>query len=272
MTYYAVHTGHNPGIYMTWDNAKKETDGYTGAKYRAFKNIKDAEYFVIHGVLAPVKIAEGTQPSLKISGASATETMVLETLPVKFTNLRSSSPVGVSAPVDTSFTDLSKLLKIYKSHSNYCPTDSSVHIYTDGSTIGNGKKSATGGYGVFIPGTSTVKERLITRRMVNGKITNGVAELKAMLCAMEEINTINQRGGKFIIHYDSTYAADVITGKKLAKVNLELVTKCKETLEECSAKCEIVFQHVYSHTGKQDLHSIGNEIADKLASGNLGSP
>jgi ribonuclease HI len=269
MTYYAVNTGHNPGIYMTWDNAKKETDGYTGAKYRAFKNIKDAEYFVIHGTLPPF-ISKSSSSTSTSSYPVASNNAILESLPVKFTNLKGRGtvvPVSQIQTIETSHADLSKLLSIYKSHINYCPSASIVHIYTDGSTIGNGKKSATGGYGVFIPGTSAVTERLITRRMVNGKITNGVAELKAMLCAMEEINTINQRGCKFIIHYDSTYAADVITGKKSAKVNLDLVTKCKETLAECLEKCDLVFQHVYSHTGKQDLHSIGNEIADKLAAG-----
>ena len=106
---------------------------------------------------------------------------------------------------------------------------------------------------------------------MNGKITNGVAELKAINRALEEILQIHievkqELSFTFIIHYDSTYAADVITGKKSAKANLELVTAGKDLLKECSAlRIRVSFEHVYSHTGKQDLFSLGNELADKLA-------
>ena len=225
MTYYAVHTGHNPGIYMTWDAAKKQVDGYPGAIYRGFKNIKDAENFTLHGD-APEK------PKV----ASVQEV------------------INLTVP---------DILSKYKQHSDYRHDDTVVHIYTDGSTIGNGTKHATGGYGVFIPGKDYVKERLIVRKLVHGKITNGVAELKAIITALDEIvkDQVNT-SLEFIIHYDSTYAADVITGKKAAKANLDLVNKGKELLALCT---RVKFEHVYSHTGKQDLHSLGNEIADKLA-------
>jgi ribonuclease HI len=157
------------------------------------------------------------------------------------------------------------LVTRYKKHADYSPSSPVVHIYTDGSTIGNGYKHATGGYGVFIPGTDFVAERLIIQEMVTGKVTNNVAELNALLRALEEIAAM-PAGLKYIIHYDSTYAADVVTGKKSAKANLELVQKCRAQLQACrDLNLDVEFKHIYSHTGKQDLHSIGNEVADKLA-------
>jgi ribonuclease HI len=302
MTYYAVHTGHNPGIYMTWEAAKKEVDGYQGAVYRGFKNIKDAEYFTVHGTLAlnlnvasapslppsaaanhvplPVKMVSfsagvGSKfqqlPQMKLPSPPTTQ-MKLPSSPTTQMKLPSPPTTQMKPQMKPPQHQLSTLLTKYKKHIDYLPAKPVVHIYTDGSTIGNGRKNATGGYGVFIPGTTSVKERLITRELINGKITNGVAELKAMMRALEEILLIDIEVDEdieleFIIHYDSTYAADVVTGKKAAKANLELVQSCRALLAECVERVSVEFQHVYSHTGKQDIHSIGNEIADKLAGG-----
>jgi ribonuclease HI len=263
MPYYAVHTGRTPGIYMTWDAAKNQIEGYTGAVYRSFKNILDAEQFLLHG-----------KPSNPNVFKSPVTTQY--TLPVKFSSpcAAASSPETQSPETQSPETPspesrLTSLVSAYKKHKDFKAHSNTVHIYTDGSTLGNGKKGATGGYGVFIPGTIHVKEILFMREMVHGKITNGVAELKAMCRALEEIllidlNVTSNIELEFIIHYDSTYAADVVTGKKQAKANAELVQKCKSLLAECS-HLNLDFQHVYAHTGKQDLHSLGNEIADRLA-------
>ena len=270
MTYYAVHTGHNPGIYMTWETAKKQVDGYQGAMYKGFKNIKDAEHFVRNGNLFTIKTEEPAAQPIP------NKDVTLSTLPVKFTSISRSPPAKQQETAklnlaSLTLTPIEKLLAKYKQHPDYQPSKQVVHIYTDGSTIRNGSKHATGGYGVFIPGTSHVKERLIARELMNGKITNCVAELKAINRALEEILQIHievkhELAFTFIIHYDSTYAADVITGKKSAKANLELVTAGKDLLKECSAlSIRVSFEHVYSHTGKQDLFSLGNELADKLA-------
>lgn len=44
--YYAVRHGHQPGIYRSWSDAKKQVHGYSGAVYRSFKNLKDAQSFM----------------------------------------------------------------------------------------------------------------------------------------------------------------------------------------------------------------------------------
>ncbi len=46
MKVYAVKKGKNPGIYNTWDECKKEVEGYKGAEYKSFNNIKDATDFL----------------------------------------------------------------------------------------------------------------------------------------------------------------------------------------------------------------------------------
>jgi ribonuclease HI len=373
MTYYAVYIGHNPGIYMTWDAVKKEVDGFPGAVFRGFKNIKDAEYFTLKGELPAFnfkddKDKDKSAASLTSPATEATLNLKFAPLPIKIKPLikikqaigvkepiigvKEPISIGVKEPISigvkepiigvkepirgikepirgvkepirgvkepirgvkepirgvkepiravkssravevevevevevagakapicntTSTGALLKLVSKYKNHPDYDPESTLIHIYTDGGTIGNGRKDATGAYGVFIPETYWTKERLISRDMVSGKITNGVAELKAIIKALTEIMLIDVEVDsdielEFVIHYDSTYAADVITGKKGAKANLELVQKGKQLLKECTQIASVEFEHVYSHTGAQDLHSLGNVVADKLAEGTL---
>ncbi|XP_058103506.1 uncharacterized protein LOC131247081 [Magnolia sinica] len=40
--YYVVLVGRHPGIYFTWDDARVEVEGFSGARHRAFKNWKEA--------------------------------------------------------------------------------------------------------------------------------------------------------------------------------------------------------------------------------------
>ena len=42
MKFYAVKNGRVPGVYRTWDDAKKQVDGFSGAEYKSFENITDA--------------------------------------------------------------------------------------------------------------------------------------------------------------------------------------------------------------------------------------
>ncbi|XP_058103629.1 ribonuclease H-like isoform X1 [Magnolia sinica] len=40
--YYVVLVGRRPGIYLTWDDARVEVEGYNGSRHRAFENWRDA--------------------------------------------------------------------------------------------------------------------------------------------------------------------------------------------------------------------------------------
>jgi ribonuclease HI len=44
--YYAVKIGKNAGIYRTWEECKKQVEGVSGAVYKSFKNLQDAELFI----------------------------------------------------------------------------------------------------------------------------------------------------------------------------------------------------------------------------------
>lgn len=40
--FYAVKEGRNTGIFESWGDCRKQVDGYSGAKYKSFKNKEDA--------------------------------------------------------------------------------------------------------------------------------------------------------------------------------------------------------------------------------------
>lgn len=44
--FYAVKAGYVPGIYKTWDECKKQVDGFPGALYKGFASKKEAEDFL----------------------------------------------------------------------------------------------------------------------------------------------------------------------------------------------------------------------------------
>ncbi|MGN0342831.1 MAG: viroplasmin family protein [Roseburia sp.] len=44
--YYAVKVGKTPGIYRSWDECKAMVDGFSGAKYKSFASLKEAEAFL----------------------------------------------------------------------------------------------------------------------------------------------------------------------------------------------------------------------------------
>lgn len=44
--FYAVKKGVVPGIYQTWDEAKKQVDGFSGAAYKSFKSLNEAESYI----------------------------------------------------------------------------------------------------------------------------------------------------------------------------------------------------------------------------------
>lgn len=44
--YYAIQVGKNRGIYSTWDECKAQVDGFSGAVYKSFGTLSEAEKFI----------------------------------------------------------------------------------------------------------------------------------------------------------------------------------------------------------------------------------
>jgi ribonuclease HI len=133
------------------------------------------------------------------------------------------------------------------------------YVYCDGSCIHNGLPNAKAGIGIYF-GDNDPRN---VSECISGN-TNNIAELTAMMRVYDIVN-----GEPHCIVSDSKYALLCVGsyGKKCESSgwpnipNKELVKKLYYTYKDTSFQ----FLHVYAHTNKKDIHSIGNQHADQFA-------
>ena len=164
-------------------------------------------------------------------------------------------------------------------------------VFTDGSTINNGKRNAKGGIGIFFEDESP--DNVGEEFNINGKTSNNICELEAVRRA---INIIIKKkefksNDKILICSDSAYVIDCITkwsntwekngwmrrnkgGKKVPVKNVELIKEIKKLYYQYT----IQFKHIKAHRNLSDeikkssleyKEWYGNKMADELA--NIGS-
>lgn len=142
------------------------------------------------------------------------------------------------------------------------------YVYTDGACSNNGKKNALAGIGIFF-GIGDIRN---LSKKVEGKQSNNTAELSAIIETYFIIQHDIENGKKIAIVSDSEYAIKCVSsyGEKCSKKgwsdvdipNKELVKNAYEIYKD---KSNIQFIHIKAHTNKTDIHSLGNDNADKLA-------
>ena len=142
-----------------------------------------------------------------------------------------------------------------------------MYVYTDGACSNNGKPSAVASIGIYIGPNDS---RNVSRR-ITGKQTNNVAELTAIIEAYNIMKKDILSGKQITICSDSRYAIKCCTdyGKKcsadwdtLEIPNKDLVRHAYELFCDLD---NVMFMYIKAHTGKTDVHSLGNAEADKLA-------
>ena len=139
-------------------------------------------------------------------------------------------------------------------------------VYTDGGCSRNGQVGAKAGIGVYFSETDA---RNCSER-IDGKQTNNTAEIKAIIKAADILKRELLAG--FIVHIysDSQYAIRCCTtfGEKQDLAgwppipNLSLVKQAYQTFKGIE---NVSFRYIAAHTGQNDIHSRGNDGADRLA-------
>jgi len=152
--------------------------------------------------------------------------------------------------------------KIEDKNSNDTPD---YYVYTDGSCLNNGKINAVAGIGIFF-GIDDIRN---VSRKIDGKQTNNAAELTAIIETYYIIENDLRNGKRVTIVSDSEYSIKCVSsyGEKCEKngwmtdiPNKELV---KTAYELYKNQQNIQFIHT-------DIHSIGNDHADRLANRMIG--
>ena len=142
------------------------------------------------------------------------------------------------------------------------------YVYTDGSCSNNGRDNALAGIGIFFGRNDN---RNISKKL-EGKQTNNTAELSAIIETYYIIENDILNGKKIAIVSDSEYAIKCVSsyGEKCYNKgwNVDIPNKelVKTAYEMYKDKLNIQFIHIKSHTHNTDIHSVGNDNADKLAS------
>ena len=145
--------------------------------------------------------------------------------------------------------------------------------YTDGACKNNGSKKAKGGIGIHFSDSNKITINDISERLIHEKQTNNAAELMAILRCLE-LCYVNVIQGEIYIYSDSEYSIKCITvwypewikkniyhGKK----NIDLLHKIMNLYHIL----DVELIHIRAHTGLNDIHSLGNEMADRLAVSSL---
>ena len=205
MPYYAVAKGKKTGIFTTWSECAESVKGFSGAIYKKFDKMSDAESFI--------------------------------------DNHRKPNTA-------------------YKEEHDY-------YVYTDGACSNNGKTNALAGIGIYFGENDP---RNLSERLVEGKQTNNIAELTAILRAYPIIENDIILGKHIAIVTDSEYAIKCVAsyGEKCHKEgwkkdipNKDLVKRVYELYHDKRECIQLI--HIKAHTSQTDTHSIGNDGADRLA-------
>ena len=247
-TFYAVHYGRTPGVYLSWPECQAEVKGISNATYKKFSTRNEAETFVRHGY----------NKTLKRSYPST-----IYTIP---TPTKESSSVALwpfAPPFD------------------FVPNHT---VYTDGgyrrvTVAGTKKTSKIASIGVFFGkhDPRNISVRVGTQHIgKHTKQTNNVGELCAILEALRVLDVeIFIKDERILIGTDSQYAIRCATtyGAKCAPggikanytniPNRELVLALHKKV--LAAEGRIQFLYIPAHTSGDDEHTIGNRAADALA-------
>lgn len=259
--FYSVFKGIKPGVYNTWDECKNQVDGFKGAKYKKFSNYQQAQKYSQTGQIKMLN-QKPLDSFFKSNTNSSQEIKI---------NVEEQVTIIQSDDNDTKNKKQSNDFKKLFSQNN-----DKINIYTDGSCHNNGKRNAKAGMGIYF---GPDDNRNVSEKIV-GLQTNNVAELSAIIMAIEIVIPELESGSEVNIYTDSKYSIKCCSnyGKKCFQnnwkkpdgniiPNLELVKKAYALFEKYK---NIELHHVKAHTGRDDEHSIGNENADRLANESLG--
>lgn len=279
--FYAVRKGRQIGIFSTWNEIEPLIKGYSGSQYKKFLLFADAVNYIKEA------IGNETYEELTKKSPSITVPVPVPSLPPP--PLPPPAPLGKNKKERATrnkrddesenkndeeelkelkeLTELESMIMEY--FLAYEHKRSLTYVYTDGGVKGNGKKHAFGTCGVFFSDLDIVP---LSFKLTGDKITNNVAELTAIKAGLESTMHIKH---KIIIFTDSQYSRDSLTKYYPAWMKNGWKLRTGEPVKNADLIKEIIslirpnvqFEWIRAHTEKDDLHTIGNRIANYLADG-----
>ena len=234
MPFYAVANGRTIGIFLNWNDCNNSVKGYKNALYKKFDTKEEADNFI------------------KVNEKNIDDTNIDDTN----NNIKNHNNI-------ISFFD--NITINSKDANSFFNPD--YYVYTDGACSNNGRDNALAGIGIFFG----INDNRNISKKIEGKQTNNIAELSAIIETYYIIENDILNGKKIVIVSDSKYAIKCVSsyGEKCYKKNWNVDIPNKELVktayEMYKDKLNIQFIHIKAHTHNTDIHSFGNDNADKLA-------
>lgn len=246
MVFYAVANGRTIGIFLNWNDCNNSVKGYKNASYKKFDTKEEAENFI----------------------QSNNNNSEISEIKIKKQNPITSFFDSVNSKENKKDIEIEN-----KEKENITDFIPEYYVYTDGACSNNGKSNALAGIGIFF-GTNDIRN---VSKQIEGKQTNNIAELTAIIETYSIIENDIINGKKIAIVSDSEYAIKCVSsyGEKCFKngwnvveiPNKELLKNAYEIYKD---KLNVKFIHIKAHTNNTDIHSLGNDHADKLANMAIG--
>ena len=250
--FYAVVKGRRPGVYNSWSDCENHIKGFKGAHFQKFKTEQAAIHFI------------------KNSGGNKKGPPVKQTKLSQFFNITPPpNKKSVVKSVNHKQTSTIKKNVAEFTKSDFIPD---YYVYTDGACSHNGRKNAKAGIGIYF-GDNDVRN---TSERVIGRQTNNTAELTAIIKTFYIIKNDLNMGKKVCIASDSQYSIWCATtyGKRMSKDNWRKDIPNKKLVQKIyelyGNNHRVAFKHVRAHTSNTDIHSVGNDHADRLANEAIG--
>lgn len=208
-----------------------------------------------------------------------------------------NNPPVIEAPKkDISVTNTSLILRESGSNDPAPLTASTLWLFTDGGSSGNGKEHCKASWAFYITDGCNVVESYggVEEKQIPGEIfksSNNRGELSALLNGLDFIsrNLSKFEFDSIIVVSDSEYSINCLDSwaekwlanpakyKLSEKKNLDLIVPAKEALDDIRAKFILTFKHVNSHRsepndteGEEWFIWKCNDIVDKLCNKALG--
>lgn len=274
--FYGIQRGRVPGVYTDWAKAQEQIKGFPRPRYKKFSTKEEAEAFVRLGQSDGVSFAGKASEIEKLPGAPG----ILSEIPKDEKGAPMEPGDGPLPPGAEDGFDPNILLDpktgkvVCKTKEQKCATKTKatgppgmLRIYTDGSSLKNGRALASAGVGVYFgPGDN----RNVSEPLKGSRQTNQRAELTAILRALD----IAPRHRDVTIFTDSQYAIKCVTlwyikwqrnkwqtSDNKPVENKDLVESIRVKIEERNElKVRTLFEWVKGHNSDP-----GNEAADRLA-------
>jgi ribonuclease HI len=247
MQFYAVANGRTIGIFLNWNDCNNSVKGYKNALYKKFDTKEEADNFI------------------KINGKNIDDTN--NNISKQNDIISFFDNIIMNSKDDNIIMNSKDDNIIMNSKDDNIVFNPDYYVYTDGACSNNGKDNASAGIGIFFG----INDKRNISKKIEGKQTNNTAELSAIIETYYIIENDILNNKNIAIVSDSEYALKCVSsyGEKCYKKswNVDIPNKelIKTAYEMYKDKRNIQFIHIKAHTHNTDIHSFGNDNADKLA-------